>query len=248
MAQAVYGHLSNDGLKQLAVKQMVNGFKFDSEGKISFCEACTEGKHHRRPFPVVGGRRAKKILELVHTDVCGKLCPKSAGGAEYFVTFIDDKSRNVWLYVLKSKAEEFFKFRDWKVLVECQTGQKLKTLRSYNGGEYTSGEYADYLRSQGIRHELTVPKNPQQNGVSERFNQTLMESTRSMLAGSGLPKKLWAEILSTAVYLGNRSPTKAVERMTPFEAFHERKPDVGHLRVVGCVVLIFPEMSGRSWM
>ncbi len=81
----------------------------------------------------------------------------------------------MWLYVINSKAEVFSKFRDWKVLVECQTGQKLKTLRSDNGGEYTSGEFADYLRSQGIRHELTVPKNPQQNGVSERFNRTLLE-------------------------------------------------------------------------
>ena len=74
--------------------------------------------------------------------------------------------------------------------------------------------------SEGIRHELTVPKSPQQNGVAERLNRTLVETTRSMLAGSGLPQKLWAETLSTAVYLRNRSPTKAVDRMTPFEAFH----------------------------
>ena len=205
-------------------------------GQISFCEACTKGKHHRTPFPVGGGTRAEETLDLVHTDVCGKLSPSSAGGAEYFVTFIDDKSRYVWVYLLKSKGDVFsLKFRDWKAMVERSTGRKLKVLRSDNGGEYTSGEFVQYLRSEGIRHERTVPKSPQQNGVAERLNRTLVEMTRSMLSGSSLPQKLWAEALSTAVYLRNRSPTKAVERMTPFEAFHGKKPDVGHLRVFGCV-------------
>lgn len=171
----------------------------------------------------------------MHSDVCGKLSPRSAGSAEYFVTFIDDKSLYVWLYVLKTKNEVFSKFRDWKAMVERSTGRKLKVLRSDNGGEYTSGEFDQYLKSEGIRHELTVPKSPQQNRVAERLNRTLVEMTRSMLAGSGIPQKLWAETLSTAVYLRNCSPTKAVKSVTPFEAFHGRKPDVGHLRVFGCV-------------
>ena len=230
-----YGHLGSDGLRQLAVEQLVDGFKFDRKKEISFCEACTEGKHHRSPFPTGGGTRAEHILGLVHSDVCGKLSPSSAGGAEYFVTFVDDKSRYVWAYMLKSKNEVFTKFRIWKAMVERSTGRKLKVLRSDNGGEYTSGEFDQYLKSEGIRHELTVPKSPQQNGVAERLNRTLIEMTRSMLAGSSLPQKFWAETLSTAVYLRNRSPTKAVKSMTPFEAFHEKKPDVKHLRAFGCV-------------
>ncbi len=135
------------------------------------------------------------------------------GSAVYFVTFIDDKSRYVWLYVLKSKSEVFSKFREWRAMVEIETGQKLKALRSDNGGEYTSTAFNNYLRTEGIRHELTIPRNPQQNGVAERFNRTLMESTRSMLVESGLSKTLWAEALSTAAYLRNRSPTKAVSRV-----------------------------------
>lgn len=230
-----YGHLGGDGLKRLAEERLVDGFDFDSRKQVSFCEACTEGKHHRSPFPVGGGTRAEETLGLVHTDVCGKLSPRSAGGAEYFVTFVDDRSRYVWLYVLKNKSEVFSKFREWKSMVERSTGRKLKTLRSDNGGEYTSGEFAEYLKAEGIRHELTVPKSPQQNGVAERINRTLVEMTRSMLAGSGLPQKFWAETLSTAVYLRNRSPTKAVKGMTPFESFHGKKPYVGHLRVFGCV-------------
>ena len=79
-----YGHLGYDGLRQLAVEKLVDNLNFNSKRQISFCEACTEGKHHRSPFPAGGGTRAKGMLDLVHTNVCGKLNPRSVGGAEYF--------------------------------------------------------------------------------------------------------------------------------------------------------------------
>ena len=91
-----------------------------------------------------------------------------------------------------------------------------------------------HLKSEGVRHERTVPKNPQQNGVAEHLNRTLIEMTRAMLSGSNLSQNLWAEALSTAVYIRNHSPTKAVEDKTPYEAIHGNKPDVSHLRVFGC--------------
>ena len=109
------------------------------------------------------------------------------------------------MYILKSKSQVFEKFVEWKALVETSSGRKLKILRSDNGGEYTSAEFIAYLKKEGVRHELTVPKTPQQNGVAERMNRTLVESVRSMLSDAKLPKKFWAEALSTAVYLRNRS-------------------------------------------
>ena len=98
-----YGHLGVQILKQLAASQLVDGFDYDSTKKIIFCDSCTEGKHHRSPFPVGGGSRAREPLDLVHTDVCGKLNTKSLGGAEYFLTFIDDHTRYVWIYFIKAK-------------------------------------------------------------------------------------------------------------------------------------------------
>ena len=97
-------------------------------------------------------------------------------------------------------------------------------------------EFEGYLRSEGIRHELTIPKTPEQNGVAERMNRTLIETVRSMLADAKLPHKFWAEALATAVYmyLRNWSPTTAVERTTPFEAWNGEKTDVDHLRTFGC--------------
>ena len=118
--------------------------------------------------------------------------------------------------------------------MEKSSGRKIKIFRSDNGGEYTSSEFASYLTKEGIKHELTIPHTPQQNGVAERLNRTLIESVRTMLADSKLPHRFWAEALATSVYLRNRSPTKAVEAMTPYEAWSGAKPDVSFLRVFGC--------------
>lgn len=139
-------------------------------------------------------------------------------GAVYFLTFIDDKSHYAWIYLLKNKHEVYQKFLQWKALVERSSNHKLKVLRTDNGGEYTSSEFEDYLSKEGIIHEYTIAKTPQQNGVAERFNRTVIETVRSMLADSKLPQKFWAEALFTAVYLINRSPTTTLQEMAPYEA------------------------------
>ena len=176
-------------MQKLAKNELAVGFDYDVSKEIHFCEHCAQGKHHRSRFPSSGGKRSDEPLGLVHSDVCGKINTKSLSGAEYFVTFIDDKTHFVWMYVLKHKSQVFEKFLEWKAMVERSTGRKLKTLRTDNGGEYTSTQFGDYLRSEGIRHELTVPKTPEQNGVAERMNRTLIETVRSMLADAKLPHK-----------------------------------------------------------
>ena len=114
------------------------------------------------------------------------------------------------------------------------TERKLKAIRIDNGGEFTSREFEKYLVSEGVRHELTVPKNPEQNGVAERINRTLVEKVKSVLADAKLPQRFWAEALSTAVFLHNWSPMKVVKGTTPFEAWTAQKPKVSHLRAFRC--------------
>ena len=137
--------------------------------------------------------------------------------------------------MLRRKDEVFEKFREWKTMIEKSTGSRLKAIRTDNGGEFTSREF---LTTEGVRHELTIPNNPEQNGVAERMNRTLVETARSMLVNSNLPCSFWAEALSTATYLRNRSPTKAVTGMTPYEAWTGRKSQVGGLRVFGCQAFV----------
>ena len=231
-----YGHLGVQSLKRLANEDLVEGFNFDTKKDLEFCDACVQGKLHRCSFPNSGAKRASEPLGLVHSDVCGKINTKSYGGAEYFLTFTDDKTRYAWVYPLKQKSEVFSRFLEWKAVAEKSSGHKLKTLRTDNGGEFTSNEFENYLKSEGVKHELSVPKTPEQNGVAERLNRTLIEAVRGMLIQSKLPQKFWVEALSTAVYLHNRSPTKGVANMTPFEAWTGVKPDVKHLRSFGCTV------------
>ena len=118
-----FGHLGLQSLKKLAKEKLVNGLNLNVSKEISFCESCTEGKHHRSQFPTSGAKRSEEVLGLVHTDVCGKMNVKSLTGGEYFLTFIDDKTRYVWVYILKRKDQVFEKFREWKALVENSTGQ-----------------------------------------------------------------------------------------------------------------------------
>ena len=116
---------------------------------VGFCESCVEGKHHRSRFEA-STTHTKELLELVHTDVCGKMGAKSIGGAEYFISFTDDKSHYSWVYPMKTKDQAFDRFLEWKLLVENASGQKLKTLQSDNGGEFTSKKFKAYLKSEGV--------------------------------------------------------------------------------------------------
>lgn len=148
---------------------------FSASRETSFCESCVEGKHYRRRFPVDGGKRSEP-LGLVQSDVCGKINAKSLSGGEYFLTFIDDNTRYIWIYVLKHKDEVFRFFLEYKAQGERSTGRKLKPLHTDNGGEYVSADFEKCLKEEGVRHELTVPKTPEQNGVAERMNRTLVHA------------------------------------------------------------------------
>ena len=112
-------------------------FDYDVKKSIGFCETSVGGKHHRAPF-MTSTTKTTIPLELVHSDVCGKMQQRSLGGAEYFLIFTDDHTKYSWLYTLKTKNQVFECFREWKALVEKQAKHKLKMLRTDNGGEYTS--------------------------------------------------------------------------------------------------------------
>ncbi|KAL0318763.1 UNVERIFIED_CONTAM: putative mitochondrial protein [Sesamum angustifolium] len=119
-----------------------------------------------------------------------------------------------------------------------KSGRSIKVLRSDRGKEYNNSEFDKFCEEEGIEHQTTVSYNPQQNGVSERKNRTVMEMARSMLQEKHLPKAFWAEAVYTAVYLLNRCPTKAVQNMTPIEAWSGKKPSAKHLRVFGSICYV----------
>jgi hypothetical protein len=212
---------------------------------FDFCEHCIYGKQNRVRFPS-GATREKGILELIHNDVFGPILVPSLGKSVYYVSFIDDFSRNTWIYFLRKKSEVFDKFKEFKALVENQTEKKIKVLRTDNGGEFCGNEFKEFCKKCGIARKKTTPYTPRQNGVAEMMNKTLMEKARSMLSGADLGQEFSAEAVGTSCYLVNRSPSLELDDKTPHEVWSGKKPSLQHLRVFGCDAYAHVPKENRS--
>ncbi|KAL6321847.1 hypothetical protein AAG906_035546 [Vitis piasezkii] len=227
-----YGHLSHKGLNILQTKNMVRGLPHLLPTTL-VCTDCLNGKQHRDPIPKKSAWRATKKLQLIHADICGPVTPTSNGKKRYALCFIDDfKALN--------------SFKCFKRLVEKETGMYIKCLRTDRGGEFNSEEFNEFCRQCGIKRQLTIAYTPQQNGVAERKNRTVMNMVRSMLSEKKIPKTFWPEAVNWTMYVLNRSPTVAVKNVTPEEAWSGVKPTVEHFRVFGCVAHVHVPDAKRT--
>ncbi|KAA0041382.1 Retrovirus-related Pol polyprotein from transposon TNT 1-94 [Cucumis melo var. makuwa] len=242
IASCKVGHYHHQGLLQLT--ELALDFPKLSE-EISSCKACHFGKQNRKSFPKSSWRATQK-LQLIHTDVAGPQRTPSLKGSLYYIAFIDDFTRMCWIFFLKFKSEVAHVFWKFKARVENESGCKIQMVRSDNGKEYVSAEFDKFCEDSGIKHQLTAPYTPQQNGVSERRNRYIMEMTRCMLHEKSLPKKFWAEAANTAIFLQNRLPTKALKEKTPFEAWYGYKPSLKFLKVFGCLCFTHVPQSKRD--
>ncbi|GJP63816.1 hypothetical protein CLOP_g20858 [Closterium sp. NIES-67] len=233
-------HASSSRIKELFKKEMVTGveLKEDNGVDVSTCTSCVEGKNKKAPHPKHGTKEEPyEAMEIVAADVCGPMRVASRHGSKYFVTFTDIGTRNTWVSEIKDKTQVLECFKEWLAEAERQSGKLLKVLRSDNGGEFVNKAFDAFLREKGIRRQLTIPYTPQHNSIAERVNRTLLEGMRSMLSESGLTLDYWGDAVAMACWLKNRMPTKGLAAdITPYEAFYKRKPNLGFLRVWGCMV------------
>lgn len=199
------------------------------------CDACHAGKERWAPFPQQAKFRAAEPLELVHADLCGPITPATLQGNCYFMLLVDDASRYMWITLMPTKDGAAQAIKHFKAGAEVQADRKLRTFRTDRGGEFNSNKLAHYFADHGVERHLTAPYSAQQNGVVERRNQTVVGTARSMMKAKGMPSFFRGEAVATAVYILNRSFTRAVDGKTPYEAWHGDKPSVEHLRVFGCV-------------
>lgn len=225
-----FGHMNNDALRQAFQDRLVDGLP-DVGARQRQCISRLHGKHHHEAIPKVSTRRASKLLELVHSDLCGPMQTQSLGGALYFMLVID--SRFTWVYFLQQKDEAFECFKNWNTYIEKDSGKQAKAIRANKGGEFTSNAFIRFCTEHGIRRELANTGSPWENVVVERKNRTVVEMARAMLEHRELPRSLWAEAASTSVHIINRSPTAALHKTTPYEVYFGRKHDVSHFRVFG---------------
>ncbi|KAJ4702606.1 Retrovirus-related Pol polyprotein from transposon TNT 1-94 [Melia azedarach] len=226
------GHMSARGMQILSKWDLLCGHKVKD---LEFCEHCIFGKLHRNKFPKAI-HRTKGTLDYIHSDCWGPSRVESLGGHRYFVSMIDDLSRMTWVFIMKHKSEAFKNFKQWKALVENQTGKKIKRLRTDNGLEFCWSEFDEFCKNEGIARHHTVRDTPQQNGVAERMNQTLLERARCMLSNAELTRRFWVEAVSTACYLINRGPHTGINLKTPFKVWSGKPADYSNLRAFGCTV------------
>lgn len=243
-----FGHINNSDLKKMK-NGIVSGvtWKDQAYSETQSCVVCCEGKQTRAPFKNKGSR-AKGLLDVIHMDVCGPMENKSIGGARYFLLFVDDYSRMVFIYFLKTKDQVIDCFKEFKAMVENQLVKKIKVIRSDNGLEFCNANFNNFLKQNGIIHQLTNPYTPEQNGMVERMNRTVVEKARCMIFDAKLDMKFWAEAANTAVYLINRSVSSGLVDKTPFEMWYGKKPDVSNIRIFGSDVMVhIPKVKRTKW-
>ena len=231
-------HLNKRGMLEMIRKGLLPGVEVKDEDQYEVkCIGCGLGKLHREPHKKV--TRQSKRLELIHTDLCGPMDTATVlYGKVYFITFVDDFSRRSWIKLLAHKDEAFGAFQEWLPMVERQAEEKVKVLRSDGGGEYVNRAFREYLAERGIHHQFSNARTPQQNGVAERINRTLMEGVRSMIHGVGLSKGFWGWALECFNYTRNRMPTRGrADGKSPYEAWSGKRPSLSHLKVFGSPVL-----------
>lgn len=238
------GHLNTADLLKMMSGVGLSNAAGDPEDVLD-CEVCLKGKMTRLPF-LKGGPTRARLLELIHSDVVGPFRVQSANGARFFVTFVDDASKYCQVYFLSQKSSVLEAFKRYKSLVENQTGTKIKYLQSDNGRKYCNQEYDHFLSKCGIERRLTAPHTPQQNGVAERMNRTLLDMARCFLIQSNLPSMFWSDAIATACYIRNRCPTRTLNGLTPHEKWTGEFPILSHLRVFGSAVYVLDKTPGKD--
>jgi hypothetical protein len=228
-----FGHINEQQLKELARSNEVYGLNIGCNEHLINCSICLKAKQTRKSFSRNESHKKETLLELIHTDICGPMRVNSIGGSRYFITFIDDKSGWCEIYFIKKKSEAASAFFKYKAMVENQLGKRIKCLRSDNGTEYLCNELESYLEKHGIKHEMTVAYTPEQNGVAERRNRTLVEMARCMMIQSQLSSSFWAEAISTANYLRNRCPSRSINGQTPHKLWTGKDFSVKHFQIFG---------------
>lgn len=231
---ARFGHVNFTALRKMGRERLVRGMPLLDQVE-QVCDACLAGKHRRSPFPQHALSRSTEVLQLLHGDLCGPISPPTPSGNRYFLLIVDDYSRYMWIALLPSKDGAAAAIKRIQAAAERKTGKRVRALRTDRGGEFLAGDFEQYCADIGIRRERTAPYSPQQNGVVERQNQSVVGTARCMLKAKGLSGMFWGEAVTTAVYLLNRSSSKSVGGKSPYELWTGSTPGVQHLRTFGCV-------------
>ncbi|KAL4555898.1 hypothetical protein LXL04_038530 [Taraxacum kok-saghyz] len=209
------GHLSFSYLKKLKPNLFLS--LDDNEFNCGICEMAK----NKRTSCVSSTNKNTVPFMKIHSDVWGPAPIPTPSGARYFVTFVDECTRMIWISLLKNKGEVVCVFKELHHLIKTEYRKEIQVLQSDNGGEYINHEMTRFCQENLIRHQTSCAKTPEQNGLAERRNRQILEIVRASLFDMNVPRQLWGEAVRSVVYLMNRTPSRVIEFKTPLQQIQE---------------------------
>ncbi|GJR52825.1 retrovirus-related pol polyprotein from transposon TNT 1-94 [Tanacetum coccineum] len=231
-------HLNFKTINKLAKQNLVIGLSSLVYSKDKPCSSCEKGKHHKANFKTKQISSIKKCLHLLYMDLFGHVTPWSINHEKYTFVIVDEYSRYTWVYILKKKSQAPETIMSFIKRVKNQNDINVKQLITNNGTEFKNSILVKFSDEKGISQKISSLYIPEQNGVAERKNITLIEAARTMLSGSVFLKQYWTEAVATTCYTQNRSTIVKRHLKTPYEIFRKRIPNINFLHVFGCLVYI----------
>ncbi|GKB73943.1 putative ribonuclease H-like domain-containing protein [Tanacetum coccineum] len=226
-------HLNFDYINLLSKKDVVIGLPKLKYVKDQLCSSCEVSKAKRSSFKTKAAPSLKGQLNLLHMDLCGPM--RVANGKKYILVIVDDYSRYTWTLFLRSKDETPEVLKDFLMMIQRNLQALVISVRTDRGTEFLNKTLHAYLKEEGIEHQTSIPRTPEQNGVVERRNRTLVEAARTMLSASILPLFFWAKAIATACYTQNKSIIIPTHEKTSYHIINDRKPSIKHLHIFGCI-------------
>ncbi|GJZ22797.1 putative ribonuclease H-like domain-containing protein [Tanacetum coccineum] len=228
-------HLNFGAINHLARHGLVRGLPKLKFEKDHLCSACAMGKSKKKPHKPKSEDTNQEKLYLLHMDLCGPMRVASVNGKKYILVIVDDYSRFTWVKCLRSKDEAPDFIIKFLKMIQVRLKVPVRRIRTDNGTEFVNQTLREYYEKVGISHETSVARSPQQNGVVERRNRTLIEAARTMLIYAKAPLFLWAEAVATACYTQNCSVIRLRHGKTPYELLHDKLPDLSFFHVFGAL-------------
>ena len=223
-----------DLIESLSKGELVRDLPKIKYSKDKICEACQKGKQVKSSFKLKNQVSTSRPLELLHMDLVGPSQVASLSGKHYTYVIVDDYSRFTWVAFLTHKSDAFETFKCFAKRVQNEKGYFITTLRSDHGKEFENEAFKNFCSKRGISHNFSCPRTPQQNGVVERKNRTLIEMARTMLNEYDLPTYFWVEAINTSCYILNRVSKRPILNKTPYELWNGKTPNISYFRVFGC--------------
>ncbi|GKC08005.1 retrovirus-related pol polyprotein from transposon TNT 1-94 [Tanacetum coccineum] len=228
-------HLNFGTINDLARKDLVRGLPRLKFEKDHLCSACQLGKSKKYSHKPKSENTNMEVLHTIHMDLCGPMRVQGINGKKYILVIVDDYSRFTWVKFLRSKDETPEFVINFLKQIQVGLNKTVRYIRTDNGTEFVNQVMSKYYEGVDIFHQKSILRTPQQNGVVERRNRTLVEATRTMLIFSKALMFLWAEAVATACYTQNRSLIHTRHNKTPYELVHDKKPDLTFLQVFGAL-------------